>query len=146
MFEHFAEMLDLRRHQQTGRRVLDELDDPFGRRVRAMRRAERVVDVDVGEFGELPGKRRIVLLLLGVEAQILQEDDAAATACLGDRFLRRLADAVGREHHRVLQQFRHPLRDRLQRVLGVWSALRASEMRAENDRGRPLLERVLDRR
>ena len=47
--EHAAEVLDLLRHQQPGRRLLDVMDDALGRGVRAVRRAERVVDVDVGE-------------------------------------------------------------------------------------------------
>ena len=72
MLEDLPQVLDLRRHQQPGGRLLDVADDPFGRGVRAMRRAERVVDVDVGERRERRGERRVVLLLFGMEAQVLE--------------------------------------------------------------------------
>ena len=38
---------------------------------------ERVVDVDVGVGGERRGERRVVRLLLGVEAQVLEQQDLA---------------------------------------------------------------------
>jgi hypothetical protein len=41
--------------------------------VRAVRRAERVVDVEVGVGGELLREAGLVLLLLLVEADVLEE-------------------------------------------------------------------------
>ncbi len=42
-----------------------------------MRRAERIVDVDIAQLGELRGEGRIVLLFFSVEAQIFEQDDVA---------------------------------------------------------------------
>lgn len=43
--------------------------------MRAVRRAERVVDVQVGVGGQLGGKGRVVLLLLLVEADVVEQED-----------------------------------------------------------------------
>src|SRR5207249_5016514 len=67
-----------------------------GRRVGAMRCPKGVVHVDVGQAGELAREARVVLLLLGVEAQVLEDHRARRPA---DEPLRRLADAVRRELH-----------------------------------------------
>ena len=61
MLEHAAEVLDLLRHQQPGRRFADVMDDALGGRVGAVSGAERIVDVDVGERGELLRERGVVL-------------------------------------------------------------------------------------
>ena len=117
MLEHAAEVLDFRRHQQPGGRLLDVMDDALGRRVRAMRRAEGVVDVDVGERRELARERRVVLLFLGVEPQVLEQDDAArrrrlrSPLCAGSP-MQSSANTTGRS-----EQLRQVVRDRLQRVL-----------------------------
>ena len=42
-----------------------------------MRRPERVVDVDVAVRGERLGERRVVLLLLDVEAEVLEQQHLA---------------------------------------------------------------------
>ena len=39
-----------------------------------MRRAERIVDEDITEFGQLARKFPIVILLLGVKAKVFQQD------------------------------------------------------------------------
>ena len=77
MLEHPTEVLELGRHQQPGAGILDELRDRLGRGMGAMRRAERVVDVDIGQRGKLVGEGRVVLLLLRVEPQVLEQHDAA---------------------------------------------------------------------
>jgi hypothetical protein len=51
--------------------------DAGGRSVRAVRGAERVVNVDLGERGEVPREERIVFLLFGVETQVLEHHDVA---------------------------------------------------------------------
>ena len=50
-----------------------QLRNALGRGVRAMRRPERVVHVDVGERRQLLRERRVVLLLFRVEAQVLEQ-------------------------------------------------------------------------
>ena len=45
-----------------------------------MRRAERVVDVDVRERRERLRERRVVGFFFGVEPQVLEQDDAARVA------------------------------------------------------------------
>ena len=51
--ERLAEILELLLHQEAGDGRRSRLGDALGRRVRAVRGAERVVDVDVGECREL---------------------------------------------------------------------------------------------
>ena len=75
--ERLAEIVDLGRHQESGGGLRDVVDDAFRRRVRAMRRSERVVHVDVRKLGQRLRERRIVLFLFGVEPQVLEQDDAA---------------------------------------------------------------------
>ena len=53
--------------------------------MRAMGRAERVVDVDVGVRRQGRGERRVVLLLLGVEAEVLEEQHLARPQALDAR-------------------------------------------------------------
>ena len=80
--EHAAEILDFLRHQQSGRRLRDVMDNPFCGGVRAVRRAEGVVDVHVGERGELAGEVGVVLLLFRMEAQVFEQHDTARTGLL----------------------------------------------------------------
>ncbi len=51
--------------------------DALGRSVRAVRGAERIVDVDIRELGEALREGRIVGFLPGVEADVLQQEDVA---------------------------------------------------------------------
>ena len=105
--------------------------------MRPVRRREGVADEDIAELGQLLGKGWIVLLLAGVEAQVLQHGDVAVLqrACdLGGRF----ADAVGGEGDRPAEQLRELGRDGLQRILRIGSALGPAEMRDDNDAGAAL--------
>src|SRR5216683_2806918 len=64
-------MLELREEQEPcigGKQVRDSL----GRRMRAMRRAERIVHVEIAALRELLRERRVVLRLARVEARILE--------------------------------------------------------------------------
>src|SRR5689334_14250063 len=63
--------------------------DAFRRRVRAMRRSERVVDVEIPELGQSAGESLVVLFLSTEEARVLEEDD------VGIRIVRRLRRLVG---------------------------------------------------
>ena len=141
--ERLAEVVDLGRHQEAGGRLLDVVDDALGRGVRAVRRSERVVDVDVGERRQLRREGRVVGLFLGVEPQVFEEDHAARMRGDGGRGVR--ADAVGGKRDGPAEQPGQVVGDRLQAVLGIGLALRTSEVRREDDRG-ALFERVADGR
>ena len=109
--EQPAEVLELGEQQQprVGRQQLRDAD---GRGVRAVRRAECVVDVEVASLRELARELRVVLGLAGVEAGVLEH-----------------LDPLVREQ--PAQVLAHRL-DPERRVL----ALRAAEMRADADRSR----------
>jgi uncharacterized tellurite resistance protein B-like protein len=143
--EHAAEMLEFGGHQQPSRGFLHVSDDPLRRRVRPVRRSERVVHVDVREIGELLREGGVVLFLPRMKTQILQQDDSMV-AGLGDRVLRGLSDAVLGEDNRPAPQLSGACGHGLQRVLWIRLALRAAEMRTQDDRLRAVLERVPDRR
>ena len=145
MFQHPPQVFDLGGHEQAGGGLLDVPDHALGRRVRPVRRTERVIHIDVRQRRQLAGKRRIVLLFLRVEPQVLEQDDAAIRRTVDGR-LGRLADAVLRERDRAVQQRRQPFGHRLQRVLRIGLSLRPPEVRAQDHRPRPVLQRVLDRR
>ena len=91
------------------------------RGVRAVRRAERVVHVAIGERRQRLRERRVVLLLFGMEAQVLEQHDTAcarcATCCTAPRAC--VADAVGGERHRRAEELREAIRDRPQADLRV---------------------------
>src|SRR4029453_16021736 len=102
----------------------------------AMRRSERVVDVNIRQPRELSGETRIVFLLLSMKAQVLEQDHVAAL-CLCDRLPGRLAPPVGGEGDRLSDQFRETAGHRSQRVLRIRLALRTTEVGREDD-DRPL--------
>jgi hypothetical protein len=64
--------------------------------VRAVRAAERVVHVDVGQRRELLGERGIVLLLGRVKPEVLEQQHAAG----GERADRRHRRPAGRSRRR----------------------------------------------
>ena len=51
--------------------------DALDRRVRPVRCAERVVDIEIGERGQRGRESGIVLLLLAVKAEVLEKHQAA---------------------------------------------------------------------
>lgn len=65
--------------------------------------AECVVDVDLGKVGQFLGEAGIVLFFFRVETQVFEQRHLRAGLRLGDGLLRKLADAVGREHDWPLQ-------------------------------------------
>ena len=122
------------------------MGDPFHRRMRPVRRPERVVDVQIGERRKGSGELRIVLFFFGMEAQVLEEHHAAARAV--DHLhgiLRRRADAVVDELHGPSEQLREVTCDGRQAELRVRLSLRPAEVAGEDDRG-AALERVSNRR
>ena len=79
--QHLAEVLALALQQEAGRRArATKRHHADGRGVRAVRGAEGVVDVDVGEARQRARELLVVLLLLGVEAQVLEQHDLARRA------------------------------------------------------------------
>ena len=107
------------------------------RRVRAVARAERIVDVDVAEPSELVGERSVALLLALGKAQVVEQHHAA----FGHRGNRRTRGVVGavvrRERHAVrrvgAEQFGQALRDGRERELGLKAlALRPSQVAGEH--------------
>ena len=108
------------------------VSEPLGRRMRAMGGGEGVIDVDVAELGELVDMGRIVLLFALMEAGVLQQEHVAVLH-FGDRVVGRLADAVGREGDRTLDDVGDRGGDGLQRIGLVRAALGPAEMREQND-------------
>ena len=124
-----------------------QLRHALGRRVRAMARSERVVHVEVGELRQLLRERRVVLLLLLVEADVLEQ----RRGCGPEPAPARWPSSPARRRSRWRSSPR-------------WSSSRARcaatgfelnsglgppfgppEVRGQ-DHGRPVLERVLDGR
>ena len=99
-----------------------------------MGRPERVVDVDVGVGGERRGEGRVVLLLLDVEAQVLEQQDLARPEAL-DRVLRADAQRVAGDRHVPPHQLAEALPDRPQPETVLDLAVGAAEVAGEDDRG-----------
>ena len=108
------------------------MGEPLGRGVRAMGGGEGVIDVDVAKLGELGDMGRIVLLLALVEPGVLEQEHIAVLH-FGDRIGSRLADAVGAEGDRPLDDVGYRRGDGLQRIGFVRFALGTAEMGKKND-------------
>ena len=74
--ERIAEVVELLLHEETGHRRREVLGDAGGAGVRAMRRAERVVHVEVAELGERAGQALVVRLLTAEKARVLEQQDS----------------------------------------------------------------------
>jgi hypothetical protein len=94
--------------------------------VRAVRRAEGVVDVNVGQRGELLRELRIVFLLFFVKAKILQQHDFGAGFVNQRVDLR--PDAIRREDDGAAQQLLQRGAHRREAPLGTFLAARAAEV------------------
>ena len=105
---------------------------------------EGVVDIEVAELGELLDEGRVVLFLALVEAGVLQEQNVAVLH-LGDGVGGDLADAVGREGDRALDDVGDRDGDRPQRIGLVRAALGPAEMGEQNDLA-ALVRDFVDRR
>ena len=102
--ERFAKIAQLLLHQQAGRRLWHQPRDGLDGGVRAMRGAERVVDIDIGERRQRSCKRGIVLFLFGVKAKILEQDEARGRRVL-HRPLGVGPDAVPEKRYGRAEQF-----------------------------------------
>ena len=98
-----------------------------------MRYREGVVDENVAELGQRGDESRIVLLLAGIKARVLQADDVAVLH-RRHRVLGGLSDAVVDEFDRPLDDVRHLGCHRLERIFLI-ASLRAAEMRQQYDFG-----------
>ena len=101
--EQAAEVLELGEQQQP-RVGGQEVRDRLGRAVRAMRRAERVVDVEIVAVRELAGVPRVVPRLAGVEAGVLEH----AQPLVGHETAQPLLDRSHRERRPVVVGLRPP--------------------------------------
>ena len=97
---------------------LHQLRGPHGRGVRAVRGAEGVVDVDIGERRERRRELRIVLSLARLVTDVLEHQDLP-----GLELVSQLGDLVagdrGRHLHGHSEQLAQALGDRRQRQLGL---------------------------
>src|SRR5579862_2626459 len=106
--------------------------------------AEGVVDVDVGQLGQLFGEGRIVPLFLGMKTDVLQHRHLAGLQ-RGDALLDMLANRIRQVLDRRAEQ--------LAQLLGYWGhaqlldhfAVRTAQVRHERDLG-ALLDQILDGR
>ena len=119
--EQPAEVLELGEQEQPGVGG-QQLRDADRRGMRAVRRAEGVVDEEVAALGQLTRELGIVRRLAGVEARVLEHLDPL-----------------------VRQERAQPLAHRLDPERGIL-ALRPAEVRADADAGRAALEQQLERR
>src|SRR5450759_589447 len=78
--------------------------------MRAVAGPERVVDVDVGEIGQLLRKVRQVLPLARIETQVLQQDYLVGIVL--DGLFDPRAYALLQAHHRIVDELGEPLSDR----------------------------------
>src|SRR3546814_15773456 len=126
-------MLQLRLHEPPGGRR-QQTRDAFGRGMRAVRRREGIVHVDIAERRKLLAEALVVRLLPGMEAQVLQTGYAAIlpAAC---HLLRRLAHAVPGEGDLLPQPLAARRGQWLPRHTTVRLALGAPEVGAQTHPG-----------
>ena len=67
-----TEITELPLHQQSRGGRMQIVRDAFDGRMRAVGRAERVIDIEIGQRGERGGELAIVLLFLRVEPQVFE--------------------------------------------------------------------------
>ena len=112
--------------------------------------AKGVVNVDLGEGGELFGEGWVVGFFFRMEAEIFQEQNLAGLELAG-KFRGNVTNAVGGkadidvEADVVVEQFAKAVDDGAQGILGVGLAFGAAEVRREDDLG-VVADGVLDGR
>src|SRR5207245_10039798 len=104
----------------------------------------RVVQVAVGERGQLAGEPGVVRVLLGVKSQIFEQEGLPRLERAGARERLR-AHAVWYQLDSLAQERLEPVDDRTQRILACDLSLRPPEVRGEHD-PRAGLDGVLNRR
>ena len=98
-----------------------------------MRRAERIIDIDVGQPRQGAREAVVVGFLFRMEAQVFEQH--GLPGCQRVRPCRStvVADAVGRQLHFLPEQLRQALGDRRQAELRLRLALRTTKVRREDD-------------
>ena len=137
-------MLDFFLHQESHRGLLDELRDAGRAGMRAMRRTEGVVHINVAEFGQRFGKLRIVRFFPRLKAKIFEQGHVAF-AHVPDDFLRDRADRVVTENHRMIDQHVQMIGHGPKRIFLDRLSFRPAEVRHQN-RLRAVLAKVINRR
>ena len=122
---------DFALEQQACGRVVDVVRDALGGRVRAVRGAECVVDVEIGELAELRGELRVVLRLARFVARVLEQQHFAVVQSRDQRFDFRRRRAPAQAARRLSEQFAELRGHRRQRELRI-AILRATEVRADD--------------
>eukprot|EP00899_Mesostigma_viride_P028401 jgi/Mesvir1/8746/Mv26114-RA.1 len=118
------EVIQLLLQQVAGHGGLEELGHTGSGGVGAVGRAEGVVDVQVGVSGQLLGELLHVLLLLGVEADVFQQQNGTV-GHIGHRLLDLGSDAVADHCHLVVEELIEPADERGKSVLcllALWPA------------------------
>ena len=110
----------------------------------AVRRTERVVDIDFRQRGKRLGEIGVVLGLARLEADVLEQEQLAGLQRRG-LGLRVVADDVPGHRDRLAEQLAQAGRHRREGELGLHFALRTSEVGAEDD-CRVVVKQVLDGR
>ena len=128
-----VEVVELLLEQETGDVGLAVLGHTFRGGVRAVRGTEGVVDEDGGGARELLREGRFVLLLLLVEASVLEQADGTARHG-GDRLGDFITDAIIDLHHRARELFGQSRAHRGEAKLILRARLRATLRR--DDRAR----------
>src|SRR4051812_30274425 len=97
-----------------------------------MRRTEGIVDVEIAQRRQLLAERRVVLLFLDVEAEVLQQQYVAQVERL-DHPLDLWPDGVRGQRYLDAEAFTQLGGDRLEAVLRHDLSLRSAEMRHQHD-------------
>lgn len=137
-----AHQLKLFFDQKTAHRG-QVIRDSGGGSVRPVRGAEGVVDVKLGQIGQLAGKRGIVFCLFRVEAHVFQKRDLAVLQRGGHSF-GVLAHNVGAQADRPAHKLRKTPGNRRHRILRFKTALGPPQMGAQNHAG-PAADQIADR-
>ncbi|KAL7551129.1 hypothetical protein ACHAWF_014328 [Thalassiosira exigua] len=137
-----VEVLELLGEEESRHGGLEELGHALGGGVRAVGRAEGVVDEEVEGSGEVLDEASLVLGLLLVEAGVLEHDHVALRGTVDDG-LDVVADAVGGKLDLLAEELAHALGAGSEAELVLRSILGAAEVGADGDDGALVLE-VLD--
>src|SRR5713101_3135464 len=142
--DRFAEIGEFLFHEQAGGGLLDEAGDADYGSMRAMRGAKGITDEKaVTESRELFRKGLVVLFLLGMEADVFEQEDIAVGECFALR-LRNGPDTVRGKSNRPADEFLELLGYLHERVFRIWAALGAAQMRSEHQSA-ALLNREAER-
>ncbi len=141
--EQLGQELDLLQHEEPGALVGDVLQHADRRRMRPMRRAERVVHVDVRVRREGAREGVVVGLLARVVAQVLEERDLTVAQVRHD-LARAVTDRLVGQDDVAAEQFGQPHADRLAGERRIRRPLGAPPVRPD-DQPRAALDEQVDR-